>query len=519
VPDLNFTSSPDAAPMSKSARVVQGAVLYILIFASVTATLYLYLYPVFHGCAFPSLHAPQTAFFNTLSKHVPFLTSDIEAEAPFRLLVFADPQLEGDTSITLIKPVQLTALQRLQNHLRLDNDRLLSGLPEILSEASQALLKYLLTPVLRLRKHVDLLGNDYYLGHIYRTMLWWTRPTHVTVLGDLLGSQWLSDTEFNRRADRFWKRVFKDAKRVPDELTFHPPGRKEILGEDGAWAKRLINIAGNHDIGYAGDISPHMLERFERAFGAVNWDTEFTLPVASQAVDGMQKVQPSLRLVVLNSMNLDTPALNETIQRATYDWINGAISNFSSVEDSSTAVLLLTHLPLYKPAGVCVDGPLFTFYTHAKANALREQNHMSDTTSSMVLTSIFGFGGADKISHRPGIILNGHDHEGCDTWHGLIQNEDQKDDFSHTRFENSSAASRTGLREITQRSMMGEFGGFAGLLSATWRSDVQRWEFQYQACAAGVQHIWWAVHVLDLVVIGLVSLYALGMGKKNVKSS
>jgi len=51
--------------------------------------------------------------------------------------------------------------------------------------------------------------------------------------------------------------------------------------------------------------------------------------------------------------------------------------------------------------------------------------------------------------------------------------------------------------------MMGEFHGNAGLLSAWWDAGEQAWKFEYDACMAGVQHIWWAVHVVDLVVVAL----------------
>ena len=39
-------------------------------------------------------------------------------------------------------------------------------------------------------------------------------PTHTVVLGDLLGSQWIGDEEFERRAERFWGTVFGEGERV-----------------------------------------------------------------------------------------------------------------------------------------------------------------------------------------------------------------------------------------------------------------------------------------------------------------
>ncbi len=58
-----------------------------------------------------------------------------------------------------------------------------------------------------------------------------------------------------------------------------------------------------------------------------------------------------------------------------------------------------------------------------------------------------------------------------------------------------------GLREITVRSMMGEFGGNAGLLSLWFDDHAWEWRFDFAVCALGQQHLWWAVHILDLVTI------------------
>ena len=173
------------------------------------------------------------------------------------------------------------------------------------------------------RKWIDLWGNDWYLAHIVRTLRWWTDPTHVSVLGDLLGSQWVGDEEFVRRGNRFWGTVMRGMERVPEHIMSGDGeneneqdgdgetekkkkwgGTREVLGADPSWKNRVINIAGNHDIGYAGDIDGSRIERFERDFGRVNWDIVFTLPNTSTT---SSSEPPQLRLVILNSMNLDTP--------------------------------------------------------------------------------------------------------------------------------------------------------------------------------------------------------------------
>jgi hypothetical protein len=60
---------------------------------------------------------------------------------------------------------------------------------------------------------------------------------------------------------------------------------------------------------------------------------------------------------------------------------------------------------------------------------------------------------------------------------------------------------------VTVRSMMGDYGGNAGLLSAWFDVDHGVWKFEYDTCALGKQHIWWAIHIVDIVavILGILS--------------
>lgn len=40
----------------------------------------------------------------------------------------------------------------------------------------------------------------------------------------------------------------------------------EVIGRDKSWETNIINIAGNHVIGHAKDITEKILQRFERVF-------------------------------------------------------------------------------------------------------------------------------------------------------------------------------------------------------------------------------------------------------------
>ncbi|CAI7581623.1 unnamed protein product [Penicillium glandicola] len=528
----------------------------LLLPLTVTATVYLYLYPVFNGCAFPLPQSTFQSMINTLLQHLGVSTSDTNSQpAIFRLLVLADPQLEGDSSLPF---PEYELYPRMQTHWRaiqeaigsastspLLNENVLSNITTGLQTLAKEDIPRAFKSGL---KRLDLFGNDYYLAHIYRTLFWWTRPTHTTVLGDLVGSQWISDDEFARREHRYWNRVFRGGELVDDNTTRTgaagwnqgegnnaPP--LEPLSADRAWARRVINVAGNHDIGYAGDISEARIERFDRAFGRANWDVRFEHPpilsssVSASAED--QVVTPTLHLINLNSLMFDTPALSAEVQSHTYSYLNELIADrLSSVEDRSAFTLLLTHLPLHKEDGVCTDGPYFSFHDSDDEDdpdgvprwlndGLKEQNHLSDSLSaSAILQGIFGLSGDENAlaggQGRNGLILTGHDHTGCDVVHFVNRTEIIDDDglsqawqWDAKRFNGSHHIEDPSIREVTLRSMMGEFGGNAGLLSAWFDEVAGEWSYEITMCPAGVQHIWWAVHILVLVTLGVALLWSL----------
>ena len=490
-----------------SVRSFLRVLLTVLVPAACLSSTYLYLYPLFHNCAFPTSTTPGSP-------------------AAFRLLVLADPQLEGDTSLPHPED---SLLPRLKAHW---HEIVSAG---ITTDDFRGAVNGAVTAVWHrdlpdafnsLRKRIDLFGNDYYLAHIYRTLDWWTTPSHVTVLGDLIGSQWLTDEEFDRRGWRYWNRVFAKARRVEDWITRGDETTVHTLG-DKSWRSRVINVAGNHDIGYPGDISEARISRFERVFGNVNWDVRF---VDKKAENDSQELPPSIHLVVLNNLNLDTPALSEDLQSSTYDFLNNAIGERSQpVEDRLSFTLLLTHLPLHKRAGVCVDAPYFDFHKsddnegRYKAGGLKEQNHLSEHSSrGTILGGIFGMSKNDaapmRSKGRNGLILTGHDHEGCDVWHFLPQSSMALEGGDHQQGPDWQAmpwkearigSAHTGIREITMRSMMGEFGGNAGLLSVWFDGEKREWQHDIQMCKLGVQHLWWFVHVLDIFTIGILFFWTI----------
>jgi hypothetical protein len=526
---LNFTS-------------LLSRVLFLLLPLSITLTTYLYLYPIFRLCAFPSPDSTSASnsntYLRTLSSHLPFRSHDVESIAPFRLLALGDPQIEGDTSFdvsagtfpnfhaffddALRNTPSHNPLQRLRASLHDAIDFWLDDIPRALKSW---------------RKQLDLWGNDYYLAHVARTMAWWTRPTHVSVLGDLLGSQWIDDEEFARRSGRFWSRVFPGSERLSDEVTEQREGEQRpimTLGEDkNGWKKRLLNVAGNHDVGYAGDMTIERLERFENAFGRANYELRFQMPSAtppnlSSQYDGPRPV-PELRIVVLNNMNLDTPAYSSSLQEETYAFLNHIIGTSQPVTQRGHFTLLLTHIPLHKFPGVCIDGPFFDFHSEPGEaggfpHGVKEQNHLSAPASANILEGMFGMKGDPSVDGagmgRKGLIVVGHDHEGCDVWHYINQTSptspdspDEKPIWQAAKWNSAktsnlpSEPSVPGIREITVRSMMGDFSGNAGLVSLSFDTAKWEWKANYASCELGRAYLWWIVHILDFITMGITVVY------------
>jgi len=478
---------------------VLGALLVLFSVANLL-TSYLYLYPTINYCTFPA-QPERRDDLKVYPTQYP----------PFRLLVLGDPQLEGDSSLINLDNGSFPSLQTLWPDFR-EGKTMVDRLDVLGSHVRELLTTDLPLILQSYRKKLDLIGNDYYLAHIYRTLHWTLLPTHVAVLGDLIGSQWVSDEEFERRGTRYWNRVFQKGRKVEDEVSsgIHISSLEDEDAMKG-WSRRIINVAGNHDIGYAGDMTAEKIQRFERIFGKANWETSFSLPL-DHIDEALEPVE--LRLVVLNSLNLDPPVLNADLQGETYNFVNSVIGASKSVEDRTTGTILLTHLPLHKEAGVCVDPPSFAYHDEEHGGGVREQNHLSHDASKGILEGIYGMSGnpeADgKGIGRNGIILTGHDHEGCDVYHHLPEAEDvssrtwtaQKWDAEKwNRTSSAMDKSIPGIREITVRSMMGDFGGNAGLLSAWFDPTTREWQFDYSTCALGKQHIWWAIHILDIFTL------------------
>ncbi|KAK9325386.1 hypothetical protein V1517DRAFT_314774 [Lipomyces orientalis] len=315
-----------------------------------------------------------------------------------------------------------------------------------------------------LRTHLDLFGNDHYLGHIYSTLLPHLRPSHVIVLGDLFSSQWISDDEFDVRTRRYKHRIFRSKLGVSPEPVF-------------------LNLSGNHDIGYAHDVTESRVRRFEKHFGQLNF-----------VVTG-----DDFRIIVFNSMSLDGSLNDNKNGQAGFTTDARNFLQDQMKVDFKGTTILATHVPLHKPPGTCIDKPYFTYYGEKSGGLICEQNMLSEATSQWILDGFFGNGTAGR-----GLVINGHDHEGCLVRHKLV---DEGQSWSavpitagNKRYQHDyDNSAGSGVLEVTVRSMMGEYHGNAGLLSRTWNATAQDYTFTFSVCVFGAQHIWWATYVVAII--------------------
>lgn len=361
---------------------------------------------------------------------------------------------------------------------------------------------------------LDIFGNDYFLGHIYTTMMKRLKPTHVAVMGDLFSSQWILDSEFYNRTKRYMGRLFQRNLTKLEEI------RKENHDEDGLykidwhkWADEFsvlknadafefgfsdvhswdpenedflfVNLTGNHDVGYSGDATYQHMARFNQIFGKDNYWIEYD-----------SDTDKAWRIVVLNDLLLEGPALQPEFLEYTWRFLERL-----SERNFTGSTVLLTHIPFYKKEGLCVDGPQFRYYPpdHErepyKRNLLRSQNHISEEVSNIVLNMIFN-------NNKPGVILTGHDHEGCETIYNRFD-DTNKWEATHIPLQEADHH----ILEITVRSMMGEFFGNTGLLTGHFDETANHWEWSYTLCPFTLQHAWWSAKVSILITILAWSLF------------
>jgi hypothetical protein len=376
-------------------------------------------------------------------------------------------------------------------------------------------------PLTKYIKRLDNYGNDYYLGHIYATMKKRLQPSHAVVMGDLFSSQWILDSEFYNRTSRFVERLFPRpleykknvietvAKHedydwqawLSQEMEMDPIHRfnSRVYNDVYDWFNPdkkypnfenplFVNLTGNHDIGYSGDATWQHMARFHLLFGQNNYVINYNKGTPEE-----------WRMVVLDSLTLEGPALQEEFLRFTWSFLE----NLQLQENSNFKgpTVLLTHIPFFKREGLCADGPEHKYYVDNKKEPykngkLRSQNHLSYETTQKVLNIVF------PNSDQNGIIMTGHDHVGCDDWYNHIDGE-------WVASKEKLVTDKNPIREVVVRAMMGDYEGQTGIMTGHFDQNEQKWNFEFTYCSFLVQHIWWASKILMLITIFLQSISVL----------
>jgi len=292
---------------------------------------------------------------------------------------------------------------------------------------------------------IDLMYNDAYFRHIVSNVMKYLAPTHVFVLGDLFSNQHVSDSEFVTRLQRY-QYVFESVN-VP-----------------------LYNITGNHDLGYAGEVTIQRVARFEQAFGKVNDE----VVIADHLVG------------IVNSVNIDSSAVGD-LQVAAWEHMR-RLSATSKARNMP--LIMMTHIPLHKET---FEGKhdINTFSPKRKLELCIERSHTKYTAAGHIDTQNMLLPNSSQVileEVAPAFVFTGHDHDGCIYRH----NE------------------RT--VEYTIRSMMGGFGGYAGLfeIRRNPESAAEPFSYYFTPCSfvgTTTTTVTFVVIIVYLFVVASVSLY------------
>ncbi|KAJ2834215.1 hypothetical protein GGI24_000495 [Coemansia furcata] len=299
----------------------------------------------------------------------------------------------------------------------------------------------------------DLLFNDYYLHHIYKSTIAAFSPHYVVTMGDIFSCQWISRDEYYNRLHRFkWISHQVDSK------------NRSLSG-----SHIYYQIAGNHDIGYGEETEPYHINRYVNNFGPLSREW-------LARIDGGIH-----RFAILNAMNLDKTR-NTQYRRQAWQFVQQLVDKRRQRPD--VPLILFSHIPLHKHAGACVASPSTRFHN----GFVHYQDYLSPTTSAYLLHCL-----------NPIFVLSGHDHNGCQAAHSITTSVSQAiplggtgralhsssdlcdltleeldefqieiEEFARQTtgpakdFDNAGTGTWDTL-EVTVRSAMGEFGGATGI--------------------------------------------------------
>jgi len=252
------------------------------------------------------------------------------------------------------------------------------------------------------------------------------KPEVVLFLGDLFdgGREWsLEDAQWTDDLQRF-ARIFHLQSQVAKLPTTN--------------TLRYYYIPGNHDIGLGNHIIPEAYARFVDTFGKPNWGIKLNAATFI-GIDSSSLLGGSAGSVIDTTIITDAKGEDEWHQNA-----KQFIDSISMARGNLTSRILLTHMPMYRPAGTACGPWRGSTRMVDQGSGYQYQNLIDAETSQWIL---------DRID--PVMILSGDDHDWCHVEHNTpsgTANEVKHVHGANMEFSIQSVHSR-GSRAIEDRVM------------------------------------------------------------------
>ena len=268
----------------------------------------------------------------------------------------------------------------------------------------------------RRRLWVERAWVDWQLRKSFALLSWLTRPHAVLVLGDMLdeGGGFTGDALWHAYRERYGAVA----------------GSGAVVGSGarGAGAPPHLHVVGNHDTGWAGRLSPWLIQRFERSFGAANaafaMRADGTIAAAAE-FELAQRASPAQRqalesvfaaaatdgfvLVRTNSMALDGGA-PAAVRQQTLRFLRAVGEARGGAQQHRPAggqppLVLLTHMPLFRSDDRDCGAARAAEVGHVTYAAPGEplgEDVVTKADTQWLLRTL-----------RPSLVLSGHTHTAC----------------------------------------------------------------------------------------------------------
>ena len=221
-------------------------------------------------------------------------------------------------------------------------------------------------------------------------------------------------------------------------------------------------LAGNHDLGYT--THPRNVKRFEQYYNKRVWSRDVG----------------SVQVVACDGMELD----GDEAGSSNWKFLKGVAEG-----RGEGGLVLLLHIPLWKPEGSCEGDMPEIVYQQGRVVT---QTTLSKETSEWILKNV-----------KPDLVLSGHDHEGCQYNHPV----------GGGRGEGEGESGGGYVTEVTVRSILGDYSGNTAVLSIHEDATLS-----LQQCGCfRTQYILTAVIALCVLIVGHVLFSVIVMRRSRQK--